>query len=163
MLGWVRRWRTWFLQLLLTVRLSPCPCLAKSPMKNKKKYCPKNTYIEWKVIYWVSERILFSAASYRESCLSDYFGKIIIKNFLINRCRRKWVKVCSVFSTRRWVENFLWWGELNSVVALCTLWTKFACRQFSSPSLYRLIRRSYEEPVPFIMSRSSFIWTSNFH
>ena len=29
--------------------------------------------------------------------------------------------------------------EEKSVVALCTLWTKFACRQVSSPRLYRLI------------------------
>ena len=28
--------------------------------------------------------------------------------------------------------------KVNSVVALCTLWNKFACGQVSSPRLYRL-------------------------
>ena len=35
------------------------------------------------------------------------------------------------------LNYFLWW-EVNSVVALCTLWTKFTCGQVSSPRLYRL-------------------------
>ena len=29
--------------------------------------------------------------------------------------------------------------QVNSVVALCTLWTKFACGQVLSPRLYRLM------------------------
>ena len=36
------------------------------------------------------------------------------------------------------LNYFLWWGEVNSVVALRTLWLKFACGQVSSPRLYRL-------------------------
>ena len=37
------------------------------------------------------------------------------------------------------LNYFLWWGEVNSVVALCTLWLKFACGQVSSPRLHRLL------------------------
>ena len=44
---------------------------------------------------------------------------------MFNRYRRKWAKNCSVFSTRRSDASEI--REVNSVVALCTLWPIFAC------------------------------------
>ena len=52
--------------------------------------------------------------------------------------------------------NYFLWREVNSVVALCTLWLKFACGQVSSPRLCRLKRgflssmwESYSHPMIF--------------
>ena len=42
------------------------------------------------------------------------------------------------YSSLGLLNYFLWWGEENSVVALCTLCLKFACGQVSSPRWHRL-------------------------
>ena len=61
--------------------------------------------------------------------------RIKIENFCkLNRYKRKWAKVLSEFSTRRWVvlvARTRWKFEW-------TLWHKFACRQVSRPRFYRL-------------------------
>ena len=62
------------------------------------------------------------------------------KSVSVNRCRREWDKLASVFSARRWVipvaRTRLKKREENSVDILA----KFACGQVSSPRLYLLTK-----------------------
>ena len=94
-------------------------------------------YYFWKIMLGRTEFDVFSAIVFREYHFlksGNDFSKIIIKKSNINRYKRKWAKVSSEFSTRRWVilvARTRWKFEL-------TLWHKFACGQLSSPRLYRL-------------------------
>ena len=52
------------------------------------------------------------------------------------------------YSFFRLLNYFLWW-EVNSVVALCTLWLKFASGQVSSPRLHRLTDTQQTQKVRY--------------